>query len=185
MRVVVAQEHSGQAEWIRKILLGLGLECEAQDCVPFPQLPVRLAQGSPDLVLVQMGSNSQKAFDSIHQAMTQTSSPIFAVGLMTDAQQIVQAQRHGARQYLDEARLKPELETALENLRVSGAIRQFQRAHCRASCRQRRAAGSRPWRRISPSPGPADIRAGCFAGAGAGAGRIGSEPGSGPAAYDR
>lgn len=126
MRVVAALDRLEQSEQIRQVLLGLGLECGANDCVPYSELAVRLAQGGADLVLVHIGTGSEEALQSIRQAITLASGPVLAVGPMTDAQQVAQAQRSGARQYLDERHLRPELEGALENLRLAGAVRHGQ-----------------------------------------------------------
>jgi len=126
MRVVVAQEQPGQTEQTRQILLGLGLECKADDCVPFAELSVRLSQGSVDLVLVHIGENAAEALDSMRQAGPLTSAPILAVGPMTDAQHVAQAQRSGARQYLDESLLQAELEAALEHLHPTDSAKKAQ-----------------------------------------------------------
>ena len=126
MRVVVAQEQPEQTEKTRQVLLGLGLECKAEDCVSFAELPVRLSHGHLDLVLVHIGADAGAALDSMREAVTLTSVPILAMGAMTDAQQVAQAQRSGVRQYLDESRLQAELEEALENLRLAGAVKHVQ-----------------------------------------------------------
>jgi pilus assembly protein CpaE len=122
MRVVVAQEHSGQVEQVRQLLLGMGLECSAGDCVSYSELPVRLAQGSPGLLLVRVGEDALVAHDAIRQAQTLTKAPVLAMGPTTDAQHILETMKVGAREYLDEEKLQPSLEAALNKLRADGLV---------------------------------------------------------------
>jgi pilus assembly protein CpaE len=119
MRVVVAQDMPGQAETIRKTLLGLGLECGAEDCVSFADLPVRLVRGPADLVLARVGPEPTPALEAIRQAGALTGAPVWALGPTSDAQHILQATRSGAAGYLDESRLPADLEVALERVRAA------------------------------------------------------------------
>lgn len=126
MRVVVTQEHSETLEPVRRTLLSLGLECGPTDCVTFGDLPVRLAQGPVDLVLVRVGSDVAAAQGAIRQTASLTAAPILAMGSTADVQPVLQTTRSGAREYLDETRLHDELESALEKLRTNGTVRQEQ-----------------------------------------------------------
>jgi pilus assembly protein CpaE len=126
MRVVVTQEQAGTAEPVRQVLLGLGLECSATDCVPFSELPVRLAQGPVDLVLVRVGADLNAALAAIRQGTTQTGAPILALGPATDVEHVLQTSRSGAREYLDEKRFQADLEAALEKLRAAGTVKHGQ-----------------------------------------------------------
>jgi pilus assembly protein CpaE len=121
MRVVVTQEQPGPMEPTRQVLLGLGLECSAGDCVPFAELPLRLSQAPADLVLVRIGS--AVAIDAVRQAAALTPAPVLATGPTNDVRQVLDTLQGGAREYLDESRLGRDLETALEKLRVSGAVK--------------------------------------------------------------
>jgi pilus assembly protein CpaE len=126
MRVVITQEKTGQVEPIRHVVLGMGLECTPKDCVSFGELPVRLAQGPIDLLLVHVGSNLPGALDAMQQAKPLTKAPIMGVGPTGDSQQILQVMQGGAREYLDEANLQPALETALSKHQEAGTPRQGQ-----------------------------------------------------------
>jgi pilus assembly protein CpaE len=123
MRVVVAQEQPKPLDQFRQTLLGLGLECSLGDCVTFPELPVRLAQGPVDLLLARVAPDSSASLEAIRQAVTLTSAPVLALGPTTDPQHILQTTRSGARDYLDESRLQQDLEAALEKLRLAGAVK--------------------------------------------------------------
>lgn len=122
MRVVVAHENSGQAEQTRQLLLGMGLECGASDCVSYADLPVRLSHGSPDLMLVRVGEDALTAHDAIRQALALSPAPVLAMGPTQDAQHILETMQVGAREYLDEDRLQPGLEAALNKLRGAGEV---------------------------------------------------------------
>ena len=88
MRVVVTHKHAQQSERVRRALLGLGLECSPDDCVPFPDLPLRLAKGLVDLVLVDMGTEPAQGLGAIQTAVGQTAAPVLAYGPTNDARQI-------------------------------------------------------------------------------------------------
>jgi pilus assembly protein CpaE len=126
MRVVVAQEQPANCEAIRQLLLGMGLECGAGDCVSHADLPVRLAQNPAELVLVRAGSEAAATVGVIRQALTLTRAPVMVMGSATDAGHILLYLQAGAREFLDEARLQENLENALEKLRLSGDSRQGQ-----------------------------------------------------------
>jgi pilus assembly protein CpaE len=126
MRVVVAQEQTGAAEPVRQVLLGLGLECSGADVVAFQDLPVRLSQGPVDLVLTRIGPDVSAALKAIQQATGQTGAPVLAVGPASDVDQVLQASRSGAREYLDEKRLADDLQAALEKLRQAGVVKHGQ-----------------------------------------------------------
>jgi pilus assembly protein CpaE len=119
MRVVVAQEQPGESEPIRQLLLGMGLECGAGDCVSHADLPVRLAQNPADLVLVRAGE-PEAVLGAVREALPLTKAPVMVTGASADAPQVLQYLHAGARAFLDEAKLQPELEGALEKLRLTG-----------------------------------------------------------------
>ncbi len=123
MRVVVAQPPGETNETIRRMLLGMGLECSGEDCVALAELPVRLARGGTDLVLVRAGAEPPAALEAIRQAMPLTSAPILAMGPANDARQVMETVNAGARHYLDEQNLQIALEDALKKLHASGAVK--------------------------------------------------------------
>ena len=116
MHVVIIQEQPHQRETPRQIVLGLGLVCSADDCVTFDAMPLRLAQGQVDLVLVQVGRDVRLAQRAIQQALPLTTAPVMAVGPTKDPQLILRMVRAGARRYLDERYLREELQHAIDQL---------------------------------------------------------------------
>ncbi len=123
MRVVVASETPGQREQLRPQLLGAGLECGAVDCVTYSELEARLAHAGADLVVVRVGPSAASALPIIEQAAARGAVPVLAVGPSVDAQFVIQALRGGAREYIEETRLREELPAALEKLRQSGSLK--------------------------------------------------------------
>jgi pilus assembly protein CpaE len=123
MRVIVGVERADQVEPIRKLLLGLGLECGQDDCVPLTDLAMRLAKGPAELVLAGVRPDQVEDLGMIRQALTLTGAPVLAMGPTTDPQHILQTTRAGAREYLDEANLGEDLPAALEKLRQSGEVK--------------------------------------------------------------
>ena len=122
MRVVVATETAEQREHLRPLVLGAGLECTGPDCVAFADLDARLSHAGADLVLVRIGTNATPALPIIQQAANHA-APILGVGPSTDPQLILQVLRAGAREYLDEAKLREELPVVLEKLRQAGIMK--------------------------------------------------------------
>jgi pilus assembly protein CpaE len=122
MRVVITQESDGPPETLRKTLLEMGLDCSLGDCVPFSQLPVRLARNAVDLVLVRVGADASAARDALKQALTLTRAPLVAVGPADDGRRILDMLQSGAREYLDQDRVQETLEAALDKLRAAGAV---------------------------------------------------------------
>jgi pilus assembly protein CpaE len=120
MRVVITNEKPGLRDLYRQTALGVGLECDPEDCVPYDDLAVRLAQGRVDLVLVVTGSQPAAAAPVIEQAAAQV--PVLATGPYRTPESIMQAIRSGAREYLNESRLREELTAALDKLWQTKAV---------------------------------------------------------------
>ena len=123
MRAVIAQENSDSFDAVRQILLGLGSACDTTDCVLFSDLPARLARGPADLILVRAEPGMESALATIRQAALLTPVPVMAYGPVSDARHILGVGRSGAREYLDEDRLRQDLEAALERLRLANEVK--------------------------------------------------------------
>jgi pilus assembly protein CpaE len=121
MQVIIASAGAVQRERLRQAVLGVGLRCAAGDCVTFRELPGRLLQGPADLILIGLGDDTAAALPLIEQAAAQTRTPVFAAGRALDPNQILQALRAGAREYLDEDKMRDELLSHLKKLRQAGA----------------------------------------------------------------
>lgn len=120
MRVVIARQPGVLRDRLRQAVLGLGLQCKANDCVSYDELPARLEEGLVDLVLVGLGTNLAQGLAVLEYTHQHTNVPIFAVGLSCDSNQILQAIRSGAREHIHEDDVREELLHALNKLRQSG-----------------------------------------------------------------
>jgi pilus assembly protein CpaE len=122
MRVVVASESVEQREHLRPHLLGAGLECTAPDCVTYSELEGRLAHAGADLVVVRVGADRESALPVLKQVEGRANGAILAVGPPGDAAFILQVMRSGAREYLDETKVREELPVVLERFRQAGLL---------------------------------------------------------------
>jgi pilus assembly protein CpaE len=104
----------------------MGLECGAGDCVSFADLPVRLAKGDAEIVLVRVGTDIKAAQETIRQALALTKAPVLAVGPTSEARHILETLHSGAREYLDVDQFQASLETALNKLRAAGVVQHGQ-----------------------------------------------------------
>lgn len=123
MRVIVASENAPQREQLRTQLLGAGLECGAADCVPFAELDARFAHAGADLIAVHVDFDPAAALTLIQKASSRISVPTIAIGSNSDPKLVIQALRGGAREYLDDGKLREELPAVLQKLRQAGVIR--------------------------------------------------------------
>jgi pilus assembly protein CpaE len=122
MRIVIAYDKSNQRDYLRQVALSLGLECSAQDCVPYADLGLRLAQAPFDVVLIAAGAEPEQALSLIQQVANYTKTPILAAGPCGDVQIALQTIRAGAKEYLDTANLREELKLSLDKLYQTGAV---------------------------------------------------------------
>jgi pilus assembly protein CpaE len=120
MRVVVAAESTEAREQLRQLVLGVGLECGAADCVAFADLPMRLASTGTDLILLAVGASVSPVLSIIPSALH--IAPVIVVGPPADPQTVVQVLRSGAREYVVVERFREEFPVALERLQQAGAI---------------------------------------------------------------
>jgi pilus assembly protein CpaE len=122
MRIVLADNRQERSARVRRILLGEGLICEADDVVGFDRLGSRLAGAKADLVLVAVDDADEEAKVAIRDARHATAAPILAIGDEPTVEIIREAMRLGAREFLSMARLREELSEALIKIEASGRI---------------------------------------------------------------
>lgn len=122
MRIVLADNQQARREQVRRVLLGEGLTCEADDVVGFEQLPARLAGVKTDLVLVVTNGCREAALEAIRTAHQVTSVPILVTGQQATVDVVREAMRAGAREFLDLARFREELSEALIKIEAEGDV---------------------------------------------------------------
>jgi pilus assembly protein CpaE len=119
MRAVLCCDQAEARDALRQVVLNTGLECGAEDCVPFKKILPRLVLGNVDVVLIDVGAYPQQALEAIHAASHKSSVPVLAIGASTDQNVILQAHKLGARQFLDRNHPRDELIGALEMLHLA------------------------------------------------------------------
>jgi pilus assembly protein CpaE len=102
-------------------VLGTGLKCDAADCVSYRELPERILRGPADLIVFSLGSQPAATLPFLRKTTTQTKVPIVAIGSTSNPEEILQALRSGAREYLHESELGEGLLATLIKMRENGA----------------------------------------------------------------
>lgn len=127
MRVVVAHSPESNLVSLRQALLGAGLNCSSEDCVPWDHLPVRLAQTDADLIVVRTDSGEEAHWQTLRQVTALTAAPIMAVGPVHNLDFSQAARRAGVSEFIDEANLRHALDDALARLASQNARGAFRR----------------------------------------------------------
>ncbi len=122
MRAVVASDTVETRDQLRQLITGLGCDCAAEDCVPLDQLEFRLSKDSIDLIFVDVGARSSEGLRLVSLA-AEKALPVIAVGPVDDASRIIETLRRGAREYLDQSKLRDDLLPALTKLQDAGSVR--------------------------------------------------------------
>ncbi len=122
MRIVLADNQQPRSEELRRILLGEGLTCEAEDAVDYDGLPGRLAGVKADLVLVTLGDAREEALDAIRTAHQVADAPILVAGENVTVALMREAIRAGAKEFIDLAQLREQLSEALVKIEAEGCI---------------------------------------------------------------
>ena len=113
MRIVLAVEQHEHIEPLRRVLLGEGVTCDADDAVVYHEAAARLSAIEADLVLVACGSKLDAVEVAIRESHAATAAPIFACGDASNGETIRRAIRAGASEFLSVDRLREELTDAL------------------------------------------------------------------------
>jgi len=122
MRVIFAHSPESNSRELRQILMGSGLECGSNDCVPWSALPVRLGGGDADLVLVGLDQRNGQSWDAICGARALTSAPIMAISSRQDDRTFSRLREIGVSEILDETNLREALDDALERSFLGGVL---------------------------------------------------------------
>ncbi len=122
MRVIFAHSPESNSRDLRQILMGSGLECGSNDCVPWSGLHVRLGGGDADLVLVGLDQRESQSWDAIRGARALTSAPIMAIGARQDERTFSRLREIGISEVLDETNLREALDDALERSLLGGVL---------------------------------------------------------------
>jgi pilus assembly protein CpaE len=126
MRAAIVSDDDRITGTVRDVLLRGGHDCPAASVYPVAVAVDRLSQARPELVLVCLSPNPERALAVLSQLRHLVAVPVLAIGPAHDPQLILRTLRTGATDFIEEGDLAPELAAALGRLRndqgVSGEL---------------------------------------------------------------
>ncbi len=124
IQFILTHEQSGsdRLQSLREAIHGTGSRCQIEDCVPFVDLPFRLSQHRPNVVLVDTHRTVLEQYSPAITLAAKLGIPVLLVGQHPEADTLIKAVRLGARDYLDEAEITSALHQALETLSKQGEL---------------------------------------------------------------
>src|SRR5438874_3348721 len=122
-RIAIVDPSDATREPLRNLLLGVDSVWLESECARYEFFFDVISQCPPDVAIVCLDADQQKAVQLIGQVTSEYSElPILAVSGRNDGQAILQALRNGAREFLTAPLQLEELLTALKRLqRPNGA----------------------------------------------------------------
>src|SRR6266849_1109335 len=122
LRVAIVDPSDSTREPLRNLLLGVESVWLEAECSRYEFFIDVARQSSPDIVVVTLDSDHNKALQLIQQLTAEFSAiPILAVSARGDGQSILQALRAGAKEFLTAPVVLEELLLALQRLRANRA----------------------------------------------------------------
>src|SRR5215475_4810314 len=119
-RVAIVDPCDATREPLRNLLLGVETVWLEAECSRYEFFIDVARQSAPDLVVVALDADHQKALQLIQQLTTEFPGlPILAVSSRGDGQSILQALRAGAKEFLTAPVVLEELMLALQRLKVT------------------------------------------------------------------
>src|SRR5271165_6701729 len=119
-RVAIVDPSDSTREPLRNLLLGVESVWLEAECARYEFFLDVVGQSNPDLVVVALDADHNKAMQLISQLGSERPGlPILAVSARGDGQSILQALRNGAKEFLTQPVVLEELLTALQRLRAS------------------------------------------------------------------
>lgn len=113
MTAFIASDDQPAAARVRDILLCEGLDCTASSVSSLNQASERVTQVQPELIVVTLFPDPDRALAAIAHLHAQIAQPILAVGPLGDSRLVLRALRAGASDYVDVSDLEAELRNVL------------------------------------------------------------------------
>src|SRR5215469_627182 len=121
-RIAIVDPSDATREPLRNLLLGVESVWLEAECSRYEFFIDVARQSTPDLVVIALDSDHNKALQLIQQLGAECPQlPILAVSARGDGQSILQALRAGAKEFLTQPVVLEELLTALQRLRRTRA----------------------------------------------------------------
>src|SRR4051794_3169554 len=86
----------------RQVLLRAGLDCPTTGAIPLDLAAVHLAHERPELVVVVLSPDTERALAVLQDLRGRTQARVLAVGPASGAKLVLRALRAGADDYVDE-----------------------------------------------------------------------------------
>jgi pilus assembly protein CpaE len=113
MQAFLVTDHDSLGAKVRQVLLRHGHDCPASRVVSLDLATAHLAMERPDLVVVVLAPQPERALGVLADLRSVITSRILAVGPVEDSRLIRKAYQMGATDYIDEMDLETELVSAL------------------------------------------------------------------------
>ncbi len=119
LRIAIVDPNDSQRETLKSMLLGMDIVWLEADCSRYEFFPDIIEQTRPDLGLVALDKDPNKAIELIQRLRTQVPDcSMLAASSSTDGQLILRAIRAGACEFLTLPLSPDDLTSALERIRV-------------------------------------------------------------------
>ncbi|MGF1582522.1 MAG: CpaE family protein [Gemmataceae bacterium] len=116
MRVVVAANETRVRNQLRQLVLNFAHECSSEDAVGFDELPFRLIQEPPDVLLFAAGTEPKIALRVLKELDQEACRSILVVGPSNDQSLRSEVMNHRVRAFLNQTNLREEFETVSNQL---------------------------------------------------------------------
>jgi pilus assembly protein CpaE len=116
LRIAIVDPNDGTREELRGVLLGMDAIWLEAECSRYEFFFDVIRQSTPDVVIISLDSDQNKALQLIGTLAAETDLPMLAVSARGDGQSILQALRNGAREFLTAPVVLEDLLKALRRL---------------------------------------------------------------------
>src|SRR5436190_18551589 len=142
-RIAIVDPSDATREPLRNMLLGVDSVWLESECARYEFFFDVLSQSPPDVAIVCLDADQNKAIQLIGQVTSEFSDlPILAVSARNDGQAILQALRNGAREFLTAPVQLEELLTALRRLQRPAGVSAGDGSGSHASAKSRNTESS-------------------------------------------
>jgi pilus assembly protein CpaE len=118
MKVVIASDSEPIAQRVRAAVLGAGGDCTPGHVVALDGAAGAGTTHRPDLTVIALSPHPGRGLAALEQLTQAGVGPVLVVGPTADSRLVLQAMRHGAADYVDEADLAADLTAALNRVAV-------------------------------------------------------------------
>jgi pilus assembly protein CpaE len=119
MQAYIVSNLSTATNSIREVLVREGHDCPANHLLSLEDAANRLAQSSPEMILVVLSPDADAALAALTQFHHVCKAPILAIGPASDSRLVLRTLRNGAADFIDEGDLESDLPAALHRLHDS------------------------------------------------------------------